>query len=96
LTAQEVLDQLRTLLPELGARYHVREIGLFGSLARGDARDTSDIDLLVEFDEAADLFDLIGLGLYLEDRLGRPVDVVPKNAVREELAQTIFNETLPV
>jgi len=83
-------------MPELKTRYRVREIGLFGSLARGSAHEASDVDLVAEFDEAADLFDLIGLSLYLEDRLGRPVDVVPKNAIRKELAQTILDETLPV
>lgn len=83
-------------MPELAARYRVRGLGLFGSFARGEAKGSSDIDLIVEFEEGADLFDLVGLSLYLEEKLGRVVDVVPKNAVREELSREIFGETLSV
>ncbi|WP_293180551.1 nucleotidyltransferase family protein [Oceanithermus sp.] len=96
MTAREVLDELRTLMPELAARYHVRGLGLFGSFARGEAKGSSDIDLIVEFEEGADLLDLVGLSLYLEEKLGRVVDVVPKSAVREELSREIFGETLSV
>ena len=83
-------------MPELAARYRVRGLSLFGSFARGEAKGSSDIDLIVEFEEGADLFDLVGLSLYLEEKLGRAVDVVPKNAVREELSREIFGETLSV
>ncbi len=45
----------------------------------------SDIDVLVDFQEDADLLDLVGLGLFLEERLGRRVDVVPRKALRKEI-----------
>lgn len=52
-------------------KYKVREIGVFGSVVRGEQSKESDIDVLVDFQEDADLLDLVGLGLFLEERLGR-------------------------
>jgi len=94
--AQQLLEKLRELKPVLAARYHVREVSLFGSLARQSTKASSDIDLLVEFEKKADLFDLVGLSLFLEDELGRPVDVVPKGAIRDELRQEILEQALIV
>ena len=93
---QQLLEKLRELKPVLTARYHVREVSLFGSLARQNATPSSDIDLLVEFEKGADLFDLVGLSLFLEDELGRPVDVVPKGAIRDELRREILEQALVV
>ena len=63
---EDVLTKLRELKPAITARYKVSEIGLFGSFVRGEQGSGSDIDLLAEFEATADLFDLIGLELYLE------------------------------
>ena len=73
LNFNDILAKLETLKPELQSRYKVREIGLFGSWVRGEQHMDSDIDVLVEFEEGADLFDWIGLALYLEEIFGRPV-----------------------
>lgn len=54
-----------------------------GSVARGDDTDRSDFDFLVDFDDDADLFDVAGLQVDLEDLLGQPVDIVDSAAVRE-------------
>ena len=82
--------------PELATRYKVREIGLFGSWIRKEQQAGSDIDLLVEFDQEADLFDLIGLSLYLEDIFGRSVDIVPRGALREELRDSVLRQVVAV
>ncbi len=63
---REVLTKLESLKPELQRRYKVREIGIFGSWVRGGQHEKSDIDVLVDFEEGPDLFDWIGLALYLE------------------------------
>lgn len=89
---EDLLRTLRALKPEIQARYKVKEIGLFGSFVRGEQSETSDIDILVDFAEGADLFDLVGLSLFLEGRLQRKVDVVSKSAVREELRERVFKE----
>jgi uncharacterized protein len=94
--AQAVMTKLRELKPIITARFKVREISLFGSFAREEQGVTSDIDLLAEFEDNADLFDLIGLALYLEEIFQRPVDVVPKQALRAELRESILHQAVPV
>ena len=95
-SAESILRKLKEIKPELVTRYKIREIGLFGSWVREKQRTGSDIDLLVEFDDEADLFDLIGLGLYLEEIFGCPVDVVPRNALREELRDAVLRQVANV
>lgn len=52
--------------------------------------------MLVEFEEGADLFDLMGLTLYLEEALQREVDVVPKRALRVEIQESVLHEVVPL
>ena len=89
---EDLVARLRALKPQIRTRYKAQEIGLFGSLARGENLDTSDIDLLVDFREDADLFDLVGLALFLEQELQQKVDVGPRRALREELREAVLSE----
>lgn len=93
---EQLLVLLGKLKPELSARYRVREIGLFGSFVRAQQSEASDIDILVDFDENADLFDLVGLALFLEEQLQRKVDEVSKSALREELRESVLQEVVLV
>jgi hypothetical protein len=93
---KDLLMSLRALKPEMTARYKVKEVGLFGSFVRGEQGGASDIDVLVDFGEGADLFDLVGLALFLEEELGRKVDVVPKGALRAELRDSVLAEVVPL
>jgi len=93
---QDVIAKLQELKPTITARYKVREISLFGSFARGEQLENSDIDLLTEFDDNADLFDLIGLGLYLEEIFKRSVDIVPKKSLRAELRETVLQQVVTI
>ena len=93
---EDVLAKLRELKPTITERYKVREIGLFGSFVRGEQGSSSDIDLLAEFEANADLFDLIGLELYLEEIFQLQVDVVPKQALRVELRETVLHQVITV
>jgi len=93
---ESLLVQLRRLQPQLATRYHARQMALFGSAARGERTPTSDVDLLVDFDEKATLFDLTGLALYLENQLGCPVDVVPCRALRSEFRAQVLSEAIPI
>ncbi|MCG2796297.1 MAG: nucleotidyltransferase family protein [Actinomycetia bacterium] len=88
----DILETLRQSKGELCDRYKVKEIGLFGSFARADEYEASDIDILVEFNEGADLFDFVALGDFLEERLGRKVDLVTRRAIRPEMRDTIAEE----
>ncbi|MDW8326676.1 MAG: nucleotidyltransferase family protein [Anaerolineales bacterium] len=93
---ERVLSVLRTLKPEIRAKYRVRELGVFGSFARGQQTAQSDVDVLVDFEPDASLFDLLGLALFLEDQLGQRVDVVPRRALRAEIRDAVLQELSPV
>jgi hypothetical protein len=89
---EQILHRLRALKPEMTRRFKVKEIALFGSFVRGEQHAASDIDLVVEFEEAADLFDLVALGQFLEERLGRKVDLGTKRSLRKEIRDEVFRE----
>ncbi len=91
-----ILTTLKELKPLIAIRYKAKEIGLFGSFARGEQHEDSDIDLLVDFEDGADMFDLVGLSDYLEEALKQKVDVVPKRALREELREAVLREVVTV
>ncbi len=93
-TRTEVLDILRSLKGELRERYHVERIALFGSYAREEQGEGSDIDVLVEFGADADLFDFVGLSQYLEEKLASRVDVVPEAALRPEIRRQVTRDLL--
>lgn len=93
---EEVLKILETMKETISARYKVKKIGLFGSFGRGEQGENSDIDLLVEFQDDADLIDFVGLGLFLEEKLQRKVDVVSEVALRQELKEPILEEAVYV
>ena len=92
----EVLDQLARNQPTLVARYGVDRLALFGSTARDAARADSDIDILVSFDGPATSERYFGVQFFLEDLLGRPVDLVTDKALRPELRPFIEREAVHV
>lgn len=82
---QQVLDTLRTLKPDLIERFGVTRLALFGSTARGEAKENSDIDIVIAFDGPATSKKYFGVQFLLEDQLGRPVDLVTEKALHLEL-----------
>lgn len=95
-TIDDIKIKLQELKPIIAERYKVKQVGLFGSFVRGEQSPSSDIDVLAEFGDDADLFDLIGLTLFLEEVLQRRVDVVPKRALRRELQESVLREAVAV
>jgi len=83
MTREQVIAVLKAHEKELRGR-GVRRIGLFGSVARGEARPDSDIDILIELDPGTpiSLFDYAGLKLYIADLFPTPVDVVNRDALK--------------
>src|ERR1022692_730638 len=83
-----------TKLVDLCQQYHVRELSVFGSVARGEMRPDSDIDLLVEFipDAKVDLFDYAGLMLDLSKLAGRKVDLVSKRGLKPLIRASVLKE----
>ena len=92
----EVLEQLARNKPTLVARYGVDRLALFGSTVRDAARADSDIDILVSFDGPATSERYFGVQFFLEDLLGRPVDLVTDKALRPELRPFIEREAVHV
>ena|SRR3989304_663534 len=93
-TKEEILRTLEQLKKEIKTRFKVKEIGVFGSVIRKEQRETSDIDILVDFEDGADIFDLVGLALFLEERFNQKVDVVPKEDLRKELRESVLKEVV--
>ena len=93
---EAILKRLRQLKTKLTTEYHVKSIGVFGSIIRDESTASSDIDVLVEFTKEADLLDLVGLSMFLEEQLRRPVDVVSLGGLREELKEYVLPEVVYV
>jgi hypothetical protein len=93
---ETVLATLAKLKDELREDYGVGEIGLFGSIARGEATSDSDIDVLVEFARPIGFFKFLELEEYLTERLGRKVDLVSKKALKPHIGARILEEVVTV
>ena len=76
--------------------FGVKSLELFGSVARDEARVTSDVDILVEFEETPTFDRYMGLKFYLEDLLGIKVDLVEKAMLHPSLRSTVEGEVIPV
>lgn len=74
------------------SQYGVRTLAVFGSIARNEAKKSSDIDILVDFDSKKGLFVFVGLKNYLEDILNCEVDLVSKKALHPALKKRILSE----
>lgn len=79
---------------ELKERFHIREIGLFGSYVRGENRPDSDLDVLVDFEQAPGLFVFARIKNYLTSLTGVPVDLVMRRALKPYLGKNILKETV--
>ena len=91
---EEIQKTIAREKDDIRKNYKAEIKGIFGSYARGDFGVDSDLDLLVDFDDNANLFDLVGLGQYLEGVLGCKVDVVSRRSLREELRVSVLNEMI--
>jgi predicted nucleotidyltransferase len=92
----ELLKTLDTHANTIRTRFGVRQLALFGSHARDEARAGSDIDMLVEFDGPATFDNYMGLKFFLEDTLGCQVDLVTRKALRPELRPSIEKDAIRV
>jgi len=96
LNRQHVLTLLAQSRPELSTRFGVTRLSLFGSMARDEASESSDIDILVSFDGPATSKRYFGVLFFLEDMLGRPVDLVTDKALRAELKPYVEHSLIDV
>ena len=93
LRREEILKALRDCRPLLDA-FGVSRLSLFGSFARDEGREDSDVDLLVEFGKPIGLFEFVRLQRELGARLGRRVELVTPTALKPQLRDRIFGEAV--
>jgi len=81
-------------MPELRKRYGVRSLGVFGSYVRGEETPRSDLDILVEFAQAPDLFEFMDLEDHLRALLRVKVELVSRNALKGSIGRRILSEVV--
>ncbi len=90
----ESLRGIRPRITEIALRYGVSNVRVFGSVARGTAREGSDVDLLVEMEASRNLLDLVGFEQEIEEELHTRVDVVVEGGIHPLLQPAILREAI--
>lgn len=93
--SSEIESIKKKILPTL-KEYKVTKAGIFGSYARGEQKKKSDVDILVEIDNGADLIDLIRLRAKLQKIMKRKVDLVEYAGIRKEIRENILNDEIQI
>jgi len=97
LEKEDILTLLREYKNYFRERFGVREIGLFGSFAKGEQTKNSDIDILIEVEKGRmSLISYMKLKLFLEELLGRKVDLVTKKSLKPELKENVLKDAIYV
>lgn len=91
-TLEDIRILLRRELAHLREHFHVDTIGVFGSYARGEQTEQSDLDVLVTFTETPTLFEIARLEFYLEESLGVKVDIVLRDGLKRYVAPYVLRE----
>lgn len=91
---ERIISTVKSLEGEISRSYKANAIGVFGSYARGDQREGSDLDILVNFHQGATLLHLVSLGDFLEEKLRRKVDIVPVDTIRDEIKERVLKEAV--
>ena len=92
MNAIEILKKHESTIKE---KFHVRKVGVFGSFARGEEKEGSDIDVLIELEDRYETFDnFMDLKFFLEDLFKRKVDLVTVEALRPQLKDNIMREVV--
>jgi len=90
------IEQIKKKIVPVLKKFNVTKAGIFGSYARGEQKKRSDVDILIEIDNSADLFDLIRLQANLEKEVKRKVDLVEYNLIRKEIRESILNDEVQI
>lgn len=92
----QILKILESQKRELEKKYPISEMGLFGSYARGDYNEHSDIDILVDFDSRIDGFDYIKIAHHLEDAFKLKIDLVSRKGIKPKYLPYVENSLIHV
>ncbi len=94
LTVGDTIREKREAIIRIAARHGATEVRLIGSVARGEARPDSDVDLLVTWSEGASLLDQAALMLELENLLGRKVDIASDGWVKPSIREPVYRDAI--
>ena len=86
------IEKLKNKIIPVLKSYDVKRAAIFGSFVRGEEKEDSDVDILIEFEGEKSLLDLVGLKIELEEVLGRKVDVITYNSLHPLLRDRILEE----
>ena len=92
----ETIKQKRNEILQTAAKYGASNIRVFGSVARGEFYQGSDIDFLIDLEPGRSLMDAGGLLMDLQELLGCPVDVVPSDCLRKSFHEQVMKEAIPI
>ena len=92
----QIMMKLRKNMPVLREKYKVKYLGVFGSYVRGEQKKSSDLDILVEFQEPVGLFEFMELEEYLAKNTGVKVDLVSRKALKPRIGKQILEEVINV
>jgi len=90
------IQEIKKKITPILKRYGVKRAAIFGSFVRGEARKTSDIDILVKIEKDISLFDFIGLKLEIEEALGKKIDLVEYDTLKPFIRERALAEQLPI
>jgi len=93
-TFEKIKSILEKHKNEMVGKYKIKDIGIFGSVVRGEQKEKSDIDILVEFKEPVDFFEFLDFEEYLENLLGTKIDLVSKKALKPYIGKHILKEVV--
>ena len=90
------IEEIKKKILPILEDYRVKKIGLFGSYARGEIKENSDIDILIEIEKDISLLDFVGLKQEIEEALGEKVDLVEYDTIKPLLKERILNEQVVI
>ena len=94
LTIRETIREKRDAILRTAQRHGATQVRLIGSVARGEARPDSDVDLLVTWDQGSSLLDQAALMLELESMLGRKVDIASDGWVKPSIRESVYRDAI--
>jgi len=90
------VEEIKKKIVPILRKNNVVRAGIFGSYARGEERKNSDVDILVEPTKSMSLFDLVGIKLEIEDKLGNKIDIVTYRTIHPKLKNQILKEEVRI
>jgi len=92
----EIITKLKELKPDIEKKFNITELGVFGSFARNEQNEESDIDILVDYKDGTSLLTLGGLQYMLSTLFNTKVDIVMKKSLKKRIGKQILSEVIYV